>query len=162
MSDTTYFKDTKPHYKLLDSLRGVAALMVIWYHVFEGYAFAGAVNGATDGSITTFNHGYLAVDFFFMLSGFVISYAYDNRWSSMGILQFFKRRLVRLHPMLIMGAIIGAAAFFVGGCTNWAGENIAPRLNHNMICISLIISNTITKTLRIDTIKFPLFFYTEF
>lgn len=127
MSDTTYFKDTKPHYKLLDSLRGVAALMVIWYHIFEGYAFAGALNGATDGSITTFNHGYLAVDFFFMLSGFVISYAYDNRWRSMGILQFFKRRLVRLHPMLIMGAIIGAAAFFVGGCTNWAGENIAPR-----------------------------------
>ena len=147
MSDTTYFKDTKPHYKLLDSLRGVAALMVIWYHVFEGYAFAGAVNGATDGSITTFNHGYLAVDFFFMLSGFVISYAYDNRWSSMGILQFFKRRLVRLHPMLIMGAIIGAAAFFVGGCTNWAGENIAPRLNRNVEDITLIIRHTITGTI---------------
>ena len=60
------FADTKAHYDLLDGLRGVAALMVIWYHVFEGYAFAGG------GNIETLNHGYLAVDFFFILSGFVI------------------------------------------------------------------------------------------
>jgi len=51
------FSDTKAHYDLLDGLRGVAALMVIWYHIFEGYAFA------SDTMITTFNHGYLAVDF---------------------------------------------------------------------------------------------------
>jgi len=38
------FTDTKPHYDLLDGLRGVAALMVIWYHVFEGFAFASAGN----------------------------------------------------------------------------------------------------------------------
>ena len=49
------FSDTKAHYDLLDGLRGVAALMVIWYHIFEGYAFA------SDTMITTFNHGYLAV-----------------------------------------------------------------------------------------------------
>ena len=55
------FSDTKAHYDLLDGLRGVAALMVIWYHIFEGYAFA------SDTMITTFNHGYLAVDFFFIL-----------------------------------------------------------------------------------------------
>ena len=47
------FTDTKPHYDLLDGLRGVAALMVIWYHVFEGFAFASA------GNIETLNHGYL-------------------------------------------------------------------------------------------------------
>ena len=57
------FTDTKPHYDLLDGLRGVAALIVIWYHVFEGFAFASA------GNIETLNHGYLAVDFFFILSG---------------------------------------------------------------------------------------------
>ena len=122
MPDTLYFKDTKPHYKLLDSLRGVAALMVIWYHVFEGYAFAGAVNGATDGSITTFTHGYLAVDFFVMLSGFVISYAYDSRWGKgLSTWEFFKRRLIRLHPMVIMGAIIGAISFLIGGSLRWDG-----------------------------------------
>ncbi len=122
--NTAYFTDTKPHYRLLDGLRGVAALMVVWYHTFEGFAFAGAVNGAGNGSITTFNHGYLAVDFFFMLSGFVISYAYDDRWNSMSLKEFFKRRLIRLHPMVAIGAIIGAVSFCIGGCTNWAGEHI--------------------------------------
>ena len=54
------FSDTKPHYELLDGLRGVAALLVVWYHVFEGYAFAGGT------LIESINHGYLAVDFFFL------------------------------------------------------------------------------------------------
>jgi peptidoglycan/LPS O-acetylase OafA/YrhL len=58
------------------------------------------------------NHGYLAVDFFFLLSGFVIGYAYDDRWGKMTIGNFFKRRLVRLQPMVIIGMIIGAIAFY--------------------------------------------------
>ena len=114
--------DTKPHYALLDGLRGVAALMVVWYHVFEGFAFAGAINGVGDGSITVFNHGYLAVDFFFMLSGFVISYAYDDRWDRLSTWQFFTRRLIRLHPMLVVGALIGLIAYCVGGCCDWSGH----------------------------------------
>ena len=58
------FADSKPHYLLLDALRGAAALMVVWYHFFEGFAFAEGT------AITTFNHGHLGVDLFFMLSGF--------------------------------------------------------------------------------------------
>ena len=109
--------DTKPHFKILDGLRGAAALMVVWYHVFEGFAFA------QGGAITTFNHGYLAVDFFFMLSGFVISYAYDDRWSKgLTIGNFFKRRLIRLHPMVVMGAIIGTLSFLLGGSLKWDGQ----------------------------------------
>ena len=125
------FADTKPHYILLDGLRGVAALMVLWYHVFEGFAFAkGSV-------IETFNHGHLGVDFFFLLSGFVISYAYDDRWrksmshqvqsqsqsQSMSLKSFFKRRLIRLHPMLVMGAFIGLICFFIQGGVKWDGTS---------------------------------------
>ena len=115
------FADTKPHYELLDGLRGVAAILVLFYHIFEGFSFAEVQNKAGDGIITTLNHGHIAVDFFFILSGFVISYAYDDRWKKMSTWQFFKRRLIRLHPMLIMGAIIGFAAFAFVGFERWDG-----------------------------------------
>ena len=109
----------KPHYELLDGLRGVAALAVVWYHVNEGFAFA-------SGSpvVSGFNHGYMAVDFFFILSGFVIGYAYDDRWKGprrMTAPRFFLRRLARLHPMVVMGAVIGAVSFCVQGCDRWDG-----------------------------------------
>ena len=113
------FKDTKPHYALLDGLRGVAALLVVWHHVFEGYQFAG-----NKPVIEFINHGYLAVDFFFILSGFVIGYAYDDRWGkSFTIKEFFRRRLIRLHPMVVMGAIIGFVAFAVTGFERWDGTH---------------------------------------
>ena len=115
------FTDTKPHYELLDGLRGVAAVLVLFYHIFEGFSFAELTNEAGDGIIKTLNHGHIAVDFFFILSGFVISYAYDSRWKSMNTWQFFKRRLIRLHPMLIMGAIIGTITFAIAGFTRWDG-----------------------------------------
>lgn len=121
------FIDTKQHYVLLDGLRGVAALMVLWYHIFEGFAFA-------EGSIIeTFNHGHLGVDFFFILSGFVISYAYDDRWhigksqktkgKSLTLGKFIKRRLIRLHPMLVMGAFIGLITFLIQGGVKWDGSS---------------------------------------
>jgi len=56
-------------------------------------------------------HGFLAVDFFFCLSGFVIGYAYDDRIAKMGILEFFKSRIIRLHPLVIAGSVLGLLAF---------------------------------------------------
>jgi peptidoglycan/LPS O-acetylase OafA/YrhL len=98
------FADTKRHYPILDGLRGVAALMVVAFHLFEAHAASRFVQ--------IINHGYLAVDFFFVLSGFVIGYAYDDRWRTMSTSEFLKRRLVRLHPMIILGMIIGALMFY--------------------------------------------------
>lgn len=123
------FADSKPHYELLDGLRGVAALVVILYHIFEGYAFA------SNGTIDTLNHGYLAVDFFFILSGFVIGYAYDDRWGKgLTMKNFFKRRLIRLHPMVIMGAVLGVVTFYLQGCVQWDGTHIAI----SMVMLSLL------------------------
>ena len=106
---TTTYLASKPRYEILDGLRGVAAMIVVAYHLFETYS-AGPV-------YQLLNHGYLAVDFFFVLSGFVIGYAYDDRWGRMSLKDFFKRRLVRLHPMVIMGTLIGAALFYFGACS---------------------------------------------
>ncbi|MDR0939334.1 MAG: acyltransferase [Mediterranea sp.] len=107
------FKDTKPHYHILDGLRGVAALTVVCFHLFEAYA--------TSHIDQRINHGYLAVDFFFILSGFVVGYAYDDRWKKGGLTswEFIKRRFIRLHPMVVMGALIGAAMFYTQDCSVW-------------------------------------------
>ncbi len=93
----------KSHYVILDGLRGVASLMVVVFHLFEAWS-------GGDPEKQIINHGYMAVDFFFLLSGFVIAYAYDDRWTQgMGQWDFYKRRLVRLQPMIIVGGLIGAA-----------------------------------------------------
>lgn len=113
------YAKSKPHYALLDGLRGVAALLVVWYHVFEGYQFAG-----NKPIIDFANHGYLAVDFFFILSGFVIGYAYDDRWGkSLSMGSFFRRRLIRLHPMVMLGAVIGVVSFLLTGMERWDGTH---------------------------------------
>ncbi|MEO5713464.1 MAG: acyltransferase [Luteolibacter sp.] len=89
---------------MLDGLRGVAAVIVVLFHITEFHY--------TDPQSRQFNHGYLAVDFFFLLSGFVIGYAYDDRWNGMTPWTFLKRRLIRLHPMVIVGSLLGAALFY--------------------------------------------------
>jgi peptidoglycan/LPS O-acetylase OafA/YrhL len=89
------------HYLALDGLRGIAALAVVTYHVCAYFSLRMQPG-----------HAYLAVDFFFMLSGFVISHAYDERLSrGMGGLAFLKLRLLRLYPMVLLGVGIGTVAF---------------------------------------------------
>jgi len=107
----------KPRYALLDGLRGVGALLVIFFHFGEAFA--------TDWTTQAVNHGYLAVDFFFILSGFVIGYAYDSRWSrGMTAGRFMLRRLIRLHPMVILAALLGLAAYLLQGSVRWDGTPI--------------------------------------
>lgn len=96
---------SKPHYDILDGLRGVAALLVVAFHLFETYSGSPARQ--------IINHGYLAVDFFYVLSGFVVGYAYDDRWGrTMGLRDFFKRRVVRLHPLYVWGTLLGLLLYY--------------------------------------------------
>ena len=120
MTKNSTYLASKPRYEILDGLRGVAAMLVVAYHLFETY-----YHGGPDQPI---NHGYLAVDFFFVLSGFVIGYAYDDRWNKMSTWAFFKRRLIRLHPMVILGTLFGALMFYFGSCTDFPLINQTPWL----------------------------------
>ncbi len=91
--------DGKPHlFVTMDGLRGVAALAVIAFH------------GRVLVRPLAFPSGYLAVDFFFMLSGFVLTYAYGARldagWSTW---EYCKTRLVRLYPLYLLGLALGVA-----------------------------------------------------
>ncbi|QNF35885.1 acyltransferase [Adhaeribacter swui] len=93
---------TKQHFDILDGLRGVAALAVVIFHFME-WVF-------TDINQNIIGHGFLAVDFFFCLSGFVIGYAYDDRLGKLGMWAFFKARLIRLHPLVVLGSVLGLVA----------------------------------------------------
>jgi peptidoglycan/LPS O-acetylase OafA/YrhL len=94
---------SKRHFDMLDGLRGIAALAVVIFHFME-WVYA-------DASQNFIGHGFLAVDFFFCLSGFVIGYAYDDRMAKMGVLEFFKSRIIRLHPLVVAGSVLGLLAF---------------------------------------------------
>src|SRR5271170_376973 len=94
----------KQHFEVLDGLRGSAAFLIVIFHVFN-YSFG------FHGPWALVKHAYLAVDFFFALSGFVVAYAYDDRWTRMSILQFFRIRLIRLHPLVLLGATLGLLGY---------------------------------------------------
>jgi len=93
----------KPHvFHTLDILRGVAAVAVMAFHF--GLSGSGLLG------VSVFPHGYLAVDFFFVLSGFVLAFAYQDKldlgWSSSS---FFLVRVIRLYPLYFAGLVLGFA-----------------------------------------------------
>jgi peptidoglycan/LPS O-acetylase OafA/YrhL len=96
----------KQHFEVLDGLRGSAAILIVIFHLFN-YSFG------FRGPWALVKHAYLAVDFFFALSGFVVAYAYDDRWTRMTTLQFFRIRLIRLHPLVLLGATIGLLGYLL-------------------------------------------------
>ncbi|PTS95363.1 acyltransferase [Pedobacter sp. HMWF019] len=95
--------ESKQHFKILDGLRGIAAVAVVIFHFME--------IAVPDYNNSFIAHAYLAVDFFFCLSGFVIAYAYDRRLKQIGVSAFLKMRLIRLHPLVIIGSVVGFLAF---------------------------------------------------
>lgn len=143
--------ESKQHYIILDGLRGIAALMILGYHLFEAVAFAA---GAPEQKMF---HGFLAVDFFLILSGFVMGYAYDERWKEMSIKGFIKRRLIRLHPMVVMGVLIGLVVFICQGCMKWDGSQ-APLLHVVLgtVLALLMLPSPLSTDLRGNTEMFPL------
>jgi peptidoglycan/LPS O-acetylase OafA/YrhL len=96
----------KEHFEVLDGLRGSAAFLIVIFHLFN-YSFG------FQGPWALIKHAYLAVDFFFALSGFVVAYAYDDRWTRMTTLQFFRIRLIRLHPLVLIGATLGLLGYLL-------------------------------------------------
>lgn len=89
--------ETRKHYLMLDGLRGIAALVIVLSHLGEALAINGCIA-----------HAHLAVEYFLLLSGFVLAYAYDGRWTDgMTVRGFFLRRLKRLHPLVPVAVLLG-------------------------------------------------------
>jgi peptidoglycan/LPS O-acetylase OafA/YrhL len=131
---------TKPHYPILDGLRGVAAIIVVTFHLCEPLS--------TSNLDKLVNHGYLAVDLFFLLSGFVIGYAYDDRWQKITIGSFFKRRIERLQPMVVLGMTLGAIGFYFTDSTLWPLIHTIPAWK--MLLVMLIGYTIVPVPLSLD------------
>jgi peptidoglycan/LPS O-acetylase OafA/YrhL len=102
----------------LDALRGIAAIGVVVFHMQRAFAPVAAPGG------------YLAVDLFFMMSGVVISHAYETRFrAGMGLIDFMRARLIRLYPLYLLGTLLGVAvtvaSFFGHNIQNWDAMSLA-------------------------------------
>lgn len=97
--------DNRNRLVVLDALRAIAGLTVPLFHICE--AFYGS-------SKSYCGHGYLAVEFFLILMGYMLGFAYDRRWKDgMGTGAFFCRRLIRLHPLVVSGVVLGLVVALV-------------------------------------------------
>jgi peptidoglycan/LPS O-acetylase OafA/YrhL len=126
----------KSHYEVLDGLRGTAALSVLLFHIFE--------MTTPDWSHNPLRHAHLAVDFFFALSGFVLGHAYDARLSPsaapgtrLGLKDFFLRRLVRLHPMVVVSMTIGLLMYVFDP---YVGPRAGTQISVGMLVLAFSLS----------------------
>ena len=84
-----------------DGLRGVSAIAVVLYHILDA---------------PWISHGYLAVDVFFLLSGYVIAGAYEARLrAGLPIGAFLRQRMARLYPLYLFGIGLGVVRFLYIG-----------------------------------------------
>lgn len=88
----------------LDALRGIAAFCVLLYHFRLPYPDFGVPRG------------YLAVDFFFMLSGYVMARTYEHR---MQFGKFMVARIKRIFPVVFLGGLLGIPTLIIGATENW-------------------------------------------
>jgi len=97
----------------LDAMRGVAALVVVLHHVEQNFQIKFG---------SGFAYGYIAVDVFFLMSGYVIAHAYEGKMTGgqMSVWRFFLVRMQRLYPLLAFGALLGAVvAIGMGRNHDW-------------------------------------------
>jgi peptidoglycan/LPS O-acetylase OafA/YrhL len=98
----------------LDALRATAAVFVLLYHYDMAFV-----------DHPTFQHGWMAVDFFFLLSGFVLSAAVGHRCHDLRSgLTFVAERIGRLWPIMAVGTLIGFAVLLA-----YQGANAGLLLN---------------------------------
>lgn len=117
---------TKDRYHTLDGMRGLVALLVAGYHFSEACSWK------------LIPQGYLAVDFFFLLSGFVIALQYGGKLGdTLSVRRFMTLRIIRLYPLHMFGLAVGVLVFWT-----WKGP-------------SHILPGSTAPTLLMNTLMLP-------
>ena len=110
------FTDIHTRFSTLDGMRGIAAISVMLFHY------------TTSMPMSIFRHAPLAVDIFFILSGFVIAHSYGNRLGrNMTAPEYLLRRIIRLYPMFVIGLLAGSPILYLlytSGLANYSTKDI--------------------------------------
>ncbi|MBX3104324.1 MAG: acetyltransferase [Cryobacterium sp.] len=115
-------KSSESRFAGLDGLRAIAVLSVVAYHLFPG----------------TTKGGYLGVDIFFVISGFLITALLLKQWNTLGrlkLVDFWRRRARRLLPALFVLLIVCASVAAI------AGGNVLIDLGRQLLGASTFSSN---------------------
>lgn len=111
----------------MTGLRGAAAVYVVLHHYFIGLSFTNPFN-------TFLAHGYLAVDLFFVLSGFVMTLNYSRMfhqgWSRTSMLTFLSRRIARVYPLYLVATTCALLLIIAGWLENPTSSSL--KLNFAM------------------------------
>ncbi|MWV27318.1 acyltransferase family protein [Erythrobacter sp. GH3-10] len=119
-------------YHTLDAIRGVAAIVVAYYHFLAGAGYLGFGQ--------PWIQGYLAVDLFFALSGFVIALSYEDKLrDGMGVGTFMMRRIIRLYPLFFLGLILGGGFLvlraMLGATPDYSVSEVALEFGANLFML---------------------------
>jgi peptidoglycan/LPS O-acetylase OafA/YrhL len=105
--------ERKNHNATLDGLRGIAAFSVVFFHLSFG-----------PNNTSPISKAYLAVDFFFALSGFVIAKAYEKKLSErLSLFEFIKIRVIRLYPLVFIATLMAMFKLISRGGGDALSEN---------------------------------------
>ena len=91
----------------LTSIRFLFALLVVLFHGLDFLEHSGVTKNWPKAILTVISHGYLGVDFFFVLSGFILAYSYRSRLSQRNdCFGFWWERFARIYPAYLFAFII--------------------------------------------------------
>jgi peptidoglycan/LPS O-acetylase OafA/YrhL len=134
----------------LDALRGIAAIGVVVFHMQLAFAPFAAPGG------------YLAVDLFFMMSGVVISHAYEARFrAGMGTVDFMRARLIRLYPLYFLGTLLGIAVTLASmhghNIQNWDPSSLLQAVLRALLFVPNFSSSPVNQLFPLDIPCWSLF-----
>lgn len=113
---------TRPHIEALTALRFFAALLVVFFH--HGQAqFAGTPGWCQN----IVRGGYVGVPFFFILSGFILTYSYGRHAPALAARNFWVARLARIYPVYAVSLLVSAPLFLGGLAETVPSESLATR-----------------------------------
>ena len=106
--------------KQIGALTGIRGLAAIWVALLHASSYVLLDNALSSSVVNIIKRGWLGVDLFFVLSGFVISYVHQSDFARLGVKEyarFLKLRLARIYPahlvstLLLIPMVLGAMFF---------------------------------------------------